>query len=77
MIESGGAAYDNAVIIEPVSGLTVNYATSFQLNFMFDSIVPSYFYPAFIYSIDYSIDQDYLTDIYAFVNVLDSKRKAV
>lgn len=44
---------------------------------MFDSIVPSYFYPAFIYSIDYSIDQDYLTDIYAFVNVLDSKRKAV
>lgn len=69
--------FDNVLAIEPNSGLTINYALSFQYNYMFDSLVQSPFYPSYVYSIDYALDHDYVDNFFANLNILAAKKRAI
>lgn len=76
-INTGGMSFDNVVAVEPSTGLTINYAISFQYNYMFDSLVQSPFYPSYIYSIDYALDHKYIDNFFANLNMLAAKQHAI
>jgi len=65
------------VAVEPATGLTINYGLAVQYNYMFDGLVPSYFYPSYVYSMDLSLDPDYIDDLFENINILSSKKHAI